>query len=99
MTDHGEETEAQAELNACRQDLEKLDQELVNLLARRLVIARRTAVLKRALLLPTLDPRREATVIRHAVSHARKLGVPEEPVREIFWHIVGLSRRVQDEGD
>jgi chorismate mutase len=47
--------------------------------------------------MPILDPQREAAVIRQAVSHARKLGVPEEPVREIFWQIVGLSRRAQEE--
>ena len=99
MTERSEESEARDELHACRQDLERLDQELVSLLARRLTIARRTAGLKGALGLPTLDPQREAAVIRGAVSHARKLGVPEEPVREIFWHIVGLSRRVQEEAD
>jgi chorismate mutase len=99
MTAHGEESEAQAELRACRQDLEGLDHELVNLLVRRLTIARRTAGLKRASGLPILDPQREAAVVRGAVSHARKLGVPEEPVREIFWHIVGLSRRVQEEAE
>ena len=97
MTEQSKEPEALAQLRACRQDLETLDHELVNLLARRLMIARRTAGLKRASGLPILDPEREAIVIRSAVSHARKLGVPEEPVREIFWHIVGLSRRAQQE--
>ena len=99
MTKRSEDSEALTELHACREDLEKLDQEMVHLLARRLTIARRTAELKRASGLPILDPQREAAVIRGAVSHARKLGIPEEPVREIFWHIVGLSRRVQQEGD
>jgi len=99
MTEHAEETEALAQLRACRQEVERLDQELVNLLSQRLTVARRTAGLKRASGLPILDPQREAAVIRGAVSHARKLGVPEEPVREIFWHIVGMSRRMQEEAE
>lgn len=85
------------QLRACREELERIDREVVDLFARRLEIARRTAVLKRAASLPILDPQREAAVIRNAVSHARKVGVPDEPVREIFWHIVGVSRRVQEQ--
>jgi chorismate mutase len=99
MTEERRESEAMAELGACREDLERLDRELVDLLAQRLTIARRTAALKRAAGLPIMDPQREAAVIRSAVAHARSLGVPEEPVREIFWHIIGLSRRVQEESE
>jgi hypothetical protein len=28
---------------------------------------------------------------------ARAKDLPTEPVRQIFWHIVGLSRRAQEE--
>ena len=56
-----------------------------------------TAGLKRAAGLPILDPRREAEVIRRAVVAAREKDLPTEPVRQIFWHIVGLSRRAQEE--
>ena len=47
--------------------------------------------------MPILDPQREAEVIRRAVVAARAKGQPTEAVRQIFWHIVGLSRRVQEE--
>lgn len=87
------------ELRACRQDLENLDRQIIALIGQRLTLARRTSALKRAAELPILDPQREAVVIRNAVSQARKLRVPEEPVREIFWHIVGMSRRIQEEGE
>jgi Chorismate mutase len=83
----------------CRQDLENIDREIISLIGRRLTLARRTRALKRAADLPILDPQREAVVIRNAVSQARKLRVPEEPVREIFWHIVGMSRRIQEESE
>ncbi len=99
MTDHRQQSDPVAQLRACREELEKLDRELVDLIAQRLTVARRTTGLKRSAGLPILDPQREAVVIRNAVSHARRLQVPEEPVREIFWHIVGLSRRVQEQSE
>jgi chorismate mutase len=49
--------------------------------------------------LPTLDPAREAEVIRRAASIAREHGLPDEKVRDIFWHIIGLSRGAQLEGE
>jgi Chorismate mutase len=99
MSDNSETSDPLAELRACRQDLENVDREIIALIGKRLTLARRTSGLKRAANLPILDPQREAVVIRNAVSHARKLTVPEEPVREIFWHIVGMSRRIQEESE
>jgi chorismate mutase len=90
-----EESPALAELDACREEIGRIDSELVALLWRRVDLARRTGTLKRALGLPILDPRREASVIRGAVTQAREAGLAEEPVREIFWHVLGLSRRAQ----
>lgn len=86
-----------ASLAECRTSIEQVDRQLVALLAARVSLGRRTADFKRAAGLPVLDPAREADVIRRAVGVARQHGLPEEPVREIFWHIVGLSRRVQEE--
>jgi chorismate mutase len=99
MTDQRDTPDPLAQLGACRQELENLDREIIALMGKRLTLARRTTALKRAAKLPILDPQREAVVIRKAVSHARKLSVPEEPVREIFWHIVGMSRRIQEEAE
>jgi chorismate mutase len=99
MTDNYDISDPLAQLRACREDLENVDREIIALIGKRLTLARRTAGLKRAASLPILDPKREAVVIRNAVSHARKLSVPEEPVREIFWHIVGMSRRIQEQAE
>ncbi len=59
-------------------------------------LARRTGEAKRSAGKPTLDPAREAVVIRRAAAAARELGVSPEDVREIFWHLIGLSRRAQE---
>ena len=86
-----------AELADCRTHIEEIDLSGVDLVAARLALAQHTAGLKRAAGLPILDPRREAEVIRRAVVAAREKDLPTEPVRQIFWHIVGLSRRAQEE--
>lgn len=89
------ESKLPAELNRCRQEIEQLDRDIIELLRKRLDLARHTGDLKREHGLPILDPQREAKVVRAAVANARDAGLPEEPVREIFWHILGLSRKAQ----
>ena len=87
------------ELTQLRRDIEAIDRKLVELLAERIELGRRTGEIKREAGRPILDAAREAEVIRRAVTAARELGVPQEATREIFWHIVGMSRRVQEGGD
>jgi chorismate mutase len=87
------------ELSQCRHDIEAIDNDLIALLARRLALGQRIAELKRAAELPILDPTREAAVIRRVTEVARDAGLPTEPVREVFWQIVGMSRRAQEEAD
>ena len=89
----------QEELTQLRRDIESIDRRVVELLAERLELGKRTGEIKRDAGKPILDAAREAEVIRRAVTAARELGVPQEATREIFWHIVGMSRRVQEGGD
>jgi chorismate mutase len=86
-----------AALADCRDAIAEIDRRIVGLLAERVALGRRTAALKRAAGLPILDPQREAEVIRSATAAAREHGVGTETVREIFWHIVGMSRRAQED--
>lgn len=83
------------ELARIRDVIEGLDRQLVALVAERVRLAREVGRLKRAAGIPTLDPAREAAVIRRSAALAREVGLEEEDVREIFWHLVGLSRRAQ----
>jgi chorismate mutase len=85
-----------AELSACRSRIQNVDARLIALLAERVEIGRRTATLKRDAGLPLLDPRREAEVIRRAGELAREHGLDSEAVRQLFWQIIGLSRRAQE---
>jgi chorismate mutase len=92
----GEQKTATAELALCREEIERIDNEIVSLLARRLALGKRTGELKRVAGLPILDPTGEAAVIRRVTGVARDADLPTEPVREIFWQIVGMSRREQE---
>lgn len=97
MTESGDqERDPRTALAECREAIEALDRRIVGLLAERIAVGKRTAALKQAAGLPILDPAREAEVIRRAVATARAHDIATEPVREIFWHIVGMSRRAQE---
>ena len=86
-------------LARCRRDLEALDREIIGLLAKRVARSKEIGALKRIAGLPTLDPAREADVIRRAATVARDHGLADEKVRDIFWHVIGLSRSAQTEGE
>ena len=90
---------AGARLAELRGEIERIDRELIGLIAERVRLAREVGAAKRELGVPTLDPAREAAVVRRAGELAREAGVCDEDVRYIFWHIIGLSRRVQMEGE
>jgi chorismate mutase len=84
------------ELARCREEIERIDDQLLALLVRRVATGRRTGELKREAGLPIVDPVREADVIRRVAESARAAGLPSEPIREIFWQIVEMSRRAQE---
>jgi len=96
MSDAKEKDAALNELTRCREQIERIDNEIISLLAERLTLGKRTGELKRAAGLPILDPTREAAVIRRVTASAREAGLPPEPIREVFWQIVGMSRREQE---
>jgi chorismate mutase len=98
MTDHPKAPDALAELASCRDEIETIDREIIALLARRLTLGKRTGDLKRRAGLPILDPTREAAVIRRVTAEARDASLPTEPIREVFWQIIGMSRHAQQGG-
>jgi chorismate mutase len=93
--DHSTRDSALAALARCRHEIEQIDRELVAILAKRVGMSREIGSLKKIAGLPTLDPAREAEVIRRAATLARDAGLSDEKVRDIFWHVIGLSRAVQ----
>lgn len=82
-------------LTRLRTRIEEIDRAVVQLLAERVELARRVGPMKQRAGLPTLDPTREAAVVRRAGSLAREAGIDDEEVRGIFWRVIGLCRRAQ----
>lgn len=95
MSEGGLQPRAGEELERLRAEIERLDRSLVDLVAARVALARRVGEVKRAAGLPTLDPSREAVVVRRAVAMAREAGLQEEDFRALFWNVIALSRRAQ----
>jgi chorismate mutase len=93
--DTADSVDAAAELARLRAEIERIDRGIVGLIAERVAVARRVGPLKQALGMPILDPPREAAIVRRAGELARDAGLHDEDVRYVFWHLVGLSRRVQ----
>jgi len=83
------------ELDRLRADIERIDRALIGLIEERVRAAYCAAAAKRSAGLPTLDPGQEAAVVRRAAALARDAGLPEEAVRDLFWHLVGLTRRAE----
>jgi len=85
------------DLDDLRQAIDAVDQELVALIASRCHLARSAGEQKRAAGLPLLDPGQEAAVVRRVAVRARDEGLDEETLRQVFWCLIDLSRRMQAE--
>jgi 3-deoxy-7-phosphoheptulonate synthase len=86
-----------AQLVALRSRFDAIDAQLVTLLAARADAARAAALLKSAFGKPVVDAEREAENARARDQLARRVGVNEALVRDLFDAIVRDSRRLQSE--
>jgi chorismate mutase len=86
---------ADASLDELRGEIQRVDADILELLAERMAIARAIGAIKRSEGLPVVDPAREAAVVAHVAARARDMGLPEDGLRELFWRILALSRREQ----
>lgn len=83
-------------LDSLRREIASLDEQLVSLLARRLELVEEVGVVKQELGLPTLDPTREAEVVRRGAEFARARGLDPELARDVLWRIMAHARFIQD---
>jgi chorismate mutase len=83
-------------LEALRNEIRALDEQLVILVGRRRTLAIEIGAEKEALGLPVMDPTQEARVVRRAAEIARELGVDEELTRDVIWRIIASARDAQE---
>ncbi len=103
MTDHdtrkGVETDAgnedQPGITRVRDEIARVDRAIVDLMAERVALARQAGAIKRANGVPTLDPAREAAVLREMVELGRERGLHSEDARDVFWAVIAMCRRAQ----
>ena len=88
--------DSKARLDALRQRIRALDEDLVALVAERRSLVLEIGVLKEALGLPVLDPPQEARVVRRAAEMARASGTDQELVRDVLWRIIASARAEQE---
>jgi chorismate mutase / prephenate dehydrogenase len=82
-------------LRPLRQQLDALDGEVLELLARRMQVVEQIALVKRAQGLGVRDFERERQVLDERCQWARALGLPPEPVESIYRQIMLASRNQQ----
>ena len=82
-----------------RREIDRIDAEIVRLLAARLGIVMRAAQVKHAAGIPFRDEAREKEISRNAAKRAADLGLPKKQVRKIFRQILKISDRSQAAGD
>jgi prephenate dehydrogenase len=83
-------------LGETRELIDDVDRELLSLLGRRALLARRAAAAKAELGLAVRDPRREAALLAARRRDAELLGLDPSAVGAVFEAVLGFSRKVQE---
>lgn len=84
-------------LDELREEIEAIDRELVELIARRTYVADSVARVKAADGLPIVDEAQEERVLERAVANAERFGVDAGHVRDIFRLLIELNKVEQRE--
>ena len=82
------------DLARCRERIDAIDLQLVELLNERTAIAEEIGRIKQALALPIYEPRREEQVFSNVTSH-NEGPLPGEAIRRVFERIIDEMRTVQ----
>jgi isochorismate pyruvate lyase len=82
-----------------RAEIDRIDAELIRILAIRVAEVMRAAQVKHAAGIPFRDEEREEQVIENAVERGEELGLPKKQVRKIFKQIIRISHALRTDGD
>ncbi|WP_049902974.1 chorismate mutase [Halococcus agarilyticus] len=90
--DEGRRRTDEMSLDELRGEIETIDRELVELIARRTYVAETVADVKRERDLPTTDERQEERVMQRAGENARRFGVDDNLVKATFRLLIELNK-------
>ena len=91
----GTDGENKKGLLALRDEIERVDTEIVRLIRERARLGQQIGMEKQLSGAPVLAPDREAAVVRKAAELANELDLPEEDIRKVMWILIGISRKLQ----
>lgn len=86
---------ASADLRETRELIDDLDEDIVRLLARRMILAKRAGQEKAKLGRPVVDPEREHALQARRAELAGGMGLPEEDIRNVFDAVIQMARKMQ----
>lgn len=84
------------DLEHIRQEIDKIDDEIINLLSKRKDLVREIAKIKKESNKPVLDKKREQEIIERLKTKAKEQGLDESFINSIFEIILKNSRNEQE---
>ncbi|MFH1064911.1 MAG: chorismate mutase [Nanoarchaeota archaeon] len=86
------------ELNQAREEIDKIDNEIIELVAKRLSVAKEIAKIKKSNNLPVENKAREEEVLKNAINNLKAKGFDDEKfAKELFAVIMQKSKEIQKE--
>jgi len=94
-SDTGDGQRGSLGLEELREEIEEIDTEILEAVARRTYVAESIAHVKEERGMEIYDPEREEAVLQRVEERARELELDEDSVRELFETLMSLSKRHQ----
>jgi len=83
-------------IDALREEIDVVDIKLLELLSRRMELAKDIASYKQSAKLPVYDPEREGQVLKFWEEKANALGLPVRGALAILQEVISMSKSVQE---
>lgn len=85
----------ESSLDTLREEINRIDEDIIGLLSRRMEVVKKIAALKKVKGIPVEDRDREKTLFLKLEREARRNNINEEFVSEVFGIIVSHSKLIQ----
>jgi len=86
----------ESSLEALREEINRIDEDIIGLLSRRMEVVKKIAALKKIKGIPVEDKDRERTLFLKLEREARRNNINEDFISEVFGAIVSHSKLIQN---